>query len=254
MQFWGVCPHEQWSAGHASKLIKFCRDRQGWKWLNGFCLIKHVETPVDIELLICLSLSSMFGCPQRLKQQELPSEFTFQPERGNANFILSCSPLFRIDENISDRCERLSNSDNQRRLCIQQQITVRSCPPACNWIEDDIAGIWRRGNWNPLVCIDFCLRRRACGICCRIIITPSLHFILILMRPQGSWDDPRRLKLFIRWVDWSSVIFSSEEQIPNVLHELVILTKPFKPGGFNVPGIYVNRTKEPSNTRISWDC
>ncbi|KAG0561388.1 hypothetical protein KC19_9G061100 [Ceratodon purpureus] len=59
---------------------------------------------------------------KRLKQQEIASGFTFQPERGNAEFILSCSPFFKIDENLSEMCERLSKSDHQRRFSIQQQM------------------------------------------------------------------------------------------------------------------------------------
>lgn len=157
MQFWGLCLHEKLAAGHPGCGI--FRESSGIE--NGWILLKHVDTPSDMVLLILLSFSSLFRCHQRLKQQELPSEFTFQPERGNANFILSCSPLFRIDENISDMCERLSNSDNQRRLCIQQQITVWSS--ACSWIGDGIAGILRSEIRDSLVSNECFLGWHACG-------------------------------------------------------------------------------------------
>ncbi|XP_073388442.1 uncharacterized protein [Physcomitrium patens] len=60
---------------------------------------------------------------KRMKQQELPPDFTFQPMRGTADLVLSCSPLFKTNENLPEMCERLSNADNQRRLLTQQKIT-----------------------------------------------------------------------------------------------------------------------------------
>lgn len=62
---------------------------------------------------------------QRMKDQEIPPDFTFKPKSGNADFILGNSPrVDSSDETTAQRWERLSHGDNQRRLCIRQQIAV----------------------------------------------------------------------------------------------------------------------------------
>ena len=69
---------------------------------------------------------------QRLKQQELPVDFTFQPKSGNAAFILSFSPVAEtICETLSERCNRLSYQDHQRREYLHQKISVCHILPLC---------------------------------------------------------------------------------------------------------------------------
>lgn len=54
--------------------------------------------------------------------------------RGTADLVLSCSPLFKTNENLPEMCERLSNADNQRRILTQQKITV--LPTLCKEEKD----------------------------------------------------------------------------------------------------------------------